>query len=65
MFCCAFLCVHSSFAITLMEKRELLALRSLSSWCLVIAVCLYLDVPLVCLQFVIGVFPDHLLFFYS
>ena len=65
MFCCAFLCVHSSFAITLMEKRYLVALRSLSSWCLVIAVWLYLDVPLVCLQFVIVVSPDHLLFFYS
>ena len=26
MFCCAFLCVHSSFAIILVEKRELIAL---------------------------------------
>ena len=26
MFCCALLCVHSSFAIILMEKRELVAL---------------------------------------
>ena len=37
---------------------------SLSSWCLVIAVWLFLAVPWVCLQFVIVVFPDptHLLF---
>ena len=26
MFCCALLCVHSSFAVTLMGKRELIAL---------------------------------------
>ena len=26
MFCCAFLCVHSSFAIILVGKRELIAL---------------------------------------
>ena len=26
MFCCALLCVHSSFAITLMERRELVVL---------------------------------------
>ena len=31
MFCCALLCVHSSFAIILMGKRELVALLSLSS----------------------------------
>ena len=31
MFCCSLLCVHSSFAIILMEKRELVALLSLSS----------------------------------
>ena len=36
MLCCALLCVHSSFAIILMGKRELVALLSLSSWCLVI-----------------------------
>ena len=48
-----------------MEKRELVALLSLSSWCLVIVVWLFLVVPWVCLQFVIVVFPDHahLLFF--
>ena len=31
MFCCAFLCVHSSFAIVLMGKKELIALLCLSS----------------------------------
>ena len=57
MFCCTLLYVHSSFAIILMGKRELVALLSLSSWCLVIVV--WLAVPWVCLQFVIVVFPDH------
>ena len=42
-----------------MGKRELVALLSLSSWCLVIGVWLFLAVPWVCLQFVIVVFPDH------
>ena len=59
MFCCALLYVHSSFAIILVETRELIALLSLSSWCLVIVVWLFLAVPWVCLQFVIVVFPDH------
>ena len=65
MFCCALLYVHSSFAIILMGKRELVALLGLSFWCLVIIVSLFLAVPWVCLQFVIVVFPDHshLLFF--
>ena len=36
MFCCSFLYVPSSFAIILMGKRKLVALLSLSSWCLVI-----------------------------
>ena len=57
MFCCTLLCVHSSFAITLMGKRELIALLCLSSWCLVIVVWIF-TVPRVCLQFVIVVFPD-------
>ena len=35
MFCCTLFYVHSSFAIILMEKIELVALLSLSSWCLV------------------------------
>ena len=42
-----------------MGKRELDALLSLSSWCLLIVVWLFLMVPWVCLQFVIVVFPDH------
>ena len=37
--------VHSSFAIILMEKRELVALLSSSSWCLVIVVWLFLAMP--------------------
>ena len=59
MFCCALLYASSSFAIILMGKRDLVALLSLSSWCLVIVVWLFLLVPWVCLQFVIVVFPDH------
>ena len=43
-----------------MGKRELVALLSLSSWCLVIVVWLFLAVPLVFLQFVIVVFPDNI-----
>ena len=65
MFCCTLFYVHSSFAIILVGKRDLVALLSLSSWCLVIVVWLFLAVLWVCLQFVIMVFPDHihLLFF--
>ena len=65
MFCCTLLYVPSRFAIILMGKRELLAVLSLSSLCLVIVVWLFLAVPWVCLQFVIVVFHDHthLLFF--
>ena len=59
MFCFTLLYVPSSFAIILMGKRKLIALLSLSSWCLVIVVWLFLAVPLVCLQFVIVVFHDH------
>ena len=59
MFCCALLCVHSSFSIILVEKRELVALLSLSSWCLVIVVWLFFAVPWMCLQLVIVVFPNH------
>ena len=59
--------VHSSIAIILMGKRELIALLDLSSWCLVMVERLFLTltVPRGCLQFVIVVFPDHtyLLFF--
>ena len=63
MFCCTLLYVHSSFAIILMGKRELVALLSLSSWCLVMVVWLFLAVPLVCLRCVIVVFPDHITYF--
>ena len=55
--------VHSSFAIILIRKRELVALLSLSSWCLVMVVWLFLAVPWVCLRFVIVVFSDHNLLF--
>ena len=59
MFCCALLCAHYSFAIILMEKRKLVALLNLSSWCLVIFVWLIFTEPCVFLQFVSVVFPDH------
>ena len=59
MLCCALLYVHSSIAIILMGKRELIALLNLSSWCLVMFERLFLAVPRGCLQFVIVVFPDH------
>ena len=48
-----------SFAIILMGKRQPVALLSLSSWCLMVAVWLFLAVPWISLQFVIVVFPDH------
>ena len=65
MYCCTLLYVHSSIAIILMGKRELIALLNLSSWCLVKVERLFLAVPRGCLQFVIVVLPDHthLLFF--
>ena len=44
VFCCALLYVHSSIAITLMGKRELVALLNLSSWCLVMVEWLFLAV---------------------
>ena len=59
MFCCTLLYVHSSIAIILMGKRELIALLNLSSWCLVMVERLFLAVPRGCLHFVIVVFPDH------
>ena len=65
MFCCTLHYVHSSFAIIVMGKRELVALLSLSSWCLGMVLWLFHAVPWVCLQFVVVVFPGHthLLFF--
>ena len=59
MFCSMLLYVHSSIAIILMGKRELVALLNLSSWCLVMVERLFLAVPRGCLRFVIVVFPDH------
>ena len=54
---------HSSFAIILMGKRELAALLTLSSWCLVMVVWLFLAVPWVCLRFVTVVYPDQTHYF--
>ena len=48
MFCCTLLYVHSSIAIFLMGKRELIALLNLSSWCLVMVKRLFLVVPRGC-----------------
>ena len=59
MICCTLLYAHSSFAIILMGMRELVALLSLSSLCLVMVVWLFLVVPWGCLRFVIKVFPDN------
>ena len=45
IFCCAFLRFLTSFAIILIDKRELVVLLCLSSWCRVIVVvvlCLFL-----------------------
>ena len=61
--CCALLCVHSSIAIILMGKRELVALLNSSSWCLVMVEWLFLAVTRGCLRFVIVVFPDHTHYF--
>ena len=63
MFCCVLLCDHSSTAIILMGKRELVALLDLSSWCLVMVKRLFLAVPRGFLRFVIVVFPDHTHYF--
>ena len=60
MFCCTLLYVHSSIAIILMGKRELIALLNLSAWCLVMVERLFLAVPRGCLQLLIEVFPDHI-----
>ena len=56
---CTLLYVHSSIAIILMGKRELIALLNLSSWCLVVVERLFLAVPRGCLRFVTVVFPYH------
>ena len=59
LFCCTLLYVHSSIAVILMGKRELIALLILSSLCLVMVGRLFLAVPRGCLQFVIVVFQIH------
>ena len=59
IFYCTLLYVHSSIAIILMGKRDLIALLNLSSWCLVMVERLFLAVPRGCLQFVIVVFSYH------
>ena len=63
MFCCTIHYVHSSIAIILMGKRELVALLDLSSWCLVVVERLFLPVLWGCLRFVIVVFPGHTHYF--
>ena len=64
MFCCTLLYVHSSIAIILMGKRELVALFNLSSWCLVVVKRLFLSVPWGCLRFVIVVFLIILTYYF-
>ena len=59
MCCCTLLYVHSSIAIILMGKRELVVLLNLSSWCFVMVERLFLAVPRGYLRFVIVVFSDH------
>ena len=59
IFCCTLFYVHSSIAIILMGKRELVTLLNLPSWCLVMVERLFLAVLRGCLWFVIVVFPDH------
>ena len=59
MFCCTLLYVHSSIAIILTGKRDMVAMLNLSSWCLAMVERLFLAVPRGCLRFVIVVFPDH------
>ena len=56
MFCCTFLYVHSSIAIILMGKRELVVLINLPSWCLVMVKWLFLALSQGCLRFMIVVF---------
>ena len=51
LFCCTLLNVHSSIAIILVGKRELVALLNLSSWCLVMVEWLFLGVPWGCGNF--------------
>ena len=61
LFCCALLCVPSSFEIILKRKRELVAFLLLSYGCLVTVnvLWLFLTVPWAGLRCVIVVFLDH------
>ena len=61
LFCCALLCVFSTFVIILKRKRELVALLLLSYGCLVTVnvLRLFSMVPWVGSHFVIVVFLDH------
>ena len=59
MFCCTLLYVHSSIAIILMGKKELVALLYLFYCCFMMVEWLFLAVPWGCLRFVIVVFPYH------
>ena len=61
LFCYAFLCVHSCFAIILNRTRKLVALLLLSYRCIVTinVLWLFLTVLWVGLQCAIVVFPDH------
>ena len=61
LFCYAFVCAHSSFAIILKRNRKLVALLLLSYMCIVTinVLWLLLTVPWVGLQRLIVVFPDH------
>ena len=62
LFCYTLFCVHFSFAIILKRKRKLVALLLLSCRFIVTIniMWLFLTVPLVDLQYVIAVFPDHI-----
>ena len=62
MFCCALLCVHSSFSIISMVKKELIAFLFVFLLSRDCCMAIPLDAP-VCLQFVVVVFPDHTLNF--
>ena len=57
-------CTIRDFGSPTMGKRELVALLSLCSWCLVMVVRLLDAVPWVCLRLVIVVFPDHTHYFF-
>ena len=67
LFCYTLLCVHSSFAIILKRKRKLVALLLLSYRYIVTinVLWIFLTVPLVGLQYVSVIFPDHNHFLFS